>query len=37
MPTNMTDQFQVEHIEYVSDQPMPDVRLGALVERLTGA
>ena len=25
MQTNTTDQFQVEHIEYVSDQPFDDV------------
>jgi hypothetical protein len=24
MQTNTTDQFQVEHIEYVSDQPFDD-------------
>ena len=34
MGTNTTDQFQVEHIEYVSDQPFDDVV--AALENATG-
>ena len=34
MQTNTTDQFQVEHIEYVSDQPFDEVV--AALEKATG-
>jgi hypothetical protein len=34
MQTNTTDQFQVEHVEYVSDRPFDDVV--AALEKATG-